>query len=329
MAFGGATQLIRTVKEIDLGAIKEGAEARFALLITGEADLAQRLADALEAGRDSAIRHPWVTVAPAERDDLVARYLEETKGLGDQSLGLFATATADLSPALSRTRERLQRAGIPTIVVLVGEATREREAGLVRAGESARALLPALRGDALSEGLGPAILAVTPEGRGLRLALARQFPALRSAVVDDLIEDVARANAGYALSTGLAETVPGLNLAFGAADTLVLTKNQLLMAYKISLANGREGNSRELMMEVAGVIGGGLLFRQIARQLVGLLPIIGIAPKVAVSYGGTRFIGRLVKAWAAGEPLPDVGEMRGLMGETLAGLKALKGKRSS
>jgi hypothetical protein len=45
------------------------------------------------------------------------------------------------------------------------------------------------------------------------------------------------------------------------------------------------------------MLGGGLVFRQLARQLVGLIPVVGIVPKVAVAYGGTCMIGRAVVLW--------------------------------
>jgi hypothetical protein len=40
-----------------------------------------------------------------------------------------------------------------------------------------------------------------------------------------------------------------------------------------------------------------VLFRQIARQLVGLVPVAGLVPKVAVAYAGTYAIGRAMAAW--------------------------------
>ena len=46
------------------------------------------------------------------------------------------------------------------------------------------------------------------------------------------------------------------------------------------------------------MIGGGFLLRQGARQLVGLIPVAGIVPKVAVAYAGTLAIGKAVVAWA-------------------------------
>jgi len=133
----------------------------------------------------------------------------------------------------------------------------------------------------------------------MRLALARHLVPLREPLFSELIEETAKTNAMYALTTGLAETVPVLDVPLNLADIVVLTKNQLVMSYRIALASGKKGTPRELVGEVLGVIGGGFLFRQGARQLVGLIPVAGIAPKVAVAYAGTLAIGKAVVAWAA------------------------------
>ena len=63
------------------------------------------------------------------------------------------------------------------------------------------------------------------------------------------------------------------------------------------LASGRDGDPRTLIAELLAVLGGGFLFRQLARQLVGLIPVAGIVPKVAIAYGGTWAIGRAVVLW--------------------------------
>jgi hypothetical protein len=79
---------------------------------------------------------------------------------------------------------------------------------------------------------------------------------------------------------------------------VVLTKNQLMMSYRLVLAAGMDGEPRKLIGEILSVLGGGLLFRQAARQLVGLIPVAGLVPKVAIAYGGTWAIGRAIVAWS-------------------------------
>jgi len=180
------------------------------------------------------------------------------------------------------------------VVTLVHGSDRPADA-IARAGETARAVVPHLDEAALDP-LAAALVRAVPAG--LRLALARQLPPVRDAVFDLLIEETAKANATYAFTTAMAEAVPVLDVPLNLADILILTKNQLLMGYKIALGAGKSGRARDVVGEVLGVVGGGFLFRQAARSLVGLIPMAGLIPKVAIAYTGTWAIGRAVAVWA-------------------------------
>ena len=209
----------------------------------------------------------------------------------------MGTPTADAAPVLQATIEVLAAARVPTVTaVLARDDASAPMRWSARARWRARWCRASTRRglDALAEAV------VTAAPPPLRIALARQLPPLRPRVVSALIEDAARTNAIYSLTTGLAEVVPVLNAPLNLADVIVLTKNQLLMSYRVALAAGKRGKGRELVAEVAGVIGGGLLLRQAGRQLIGLVPGAGIVPKVAVAYAGTVAIGRAVAAWAVG-----------------------------
>ena len=131
------------------------------------------------------------------------------------------------------------------------------------------------------------------------MALARHLPAFRETVSRALIDDVALANAAYAVGTGVLETNPIVTLPLNAADMVVLTKNQALMAYKIALAMGLTAEFRDVMPQLATVLGSGFAFRQLARQLIGLVPGLGILPKVAVAFAGTHATGEIVYRWCA------------------------------
>jgi uncharacterized protein (DUF697 family) len=277
--------LWRTLKEADLAAIRRDADRRFEVLVVAEdAGEAAMLARVL-TGADRA--HPWLT--PATPDE--ARERSAAAGL---DAAILVSPREDLQPALAAARDALARAGVPLVTVVAGAAT--ATAAVVRPGETGRAVVPVLDASgrpALAEAL---VAAFDPT---LRLALARQLPPLRPATFTALIDETAKANATYALTTGLAEVVPILDLPLNVADMVVLTKNQLVMSYKIALACGKKGTPRELVGEVVGVIGGGFLFRQAARQLIGLVPVAGIVPKVAMAYAGTWAVGRAVAAWAS------------------------------
>jgi hypothetical protein len=51
-------------------------------------------------------------------------------------------------------------------------------------------------------------------------------------------------------------------------------------------------------------VGGGFVWRQIGRGLIGLVPVWGIVPKVGIAYAGTFATGQAIYRWCAyGEKL--------------------------
>jgi uncharacterized protein (DUF697 family) len=280
----------RILKEVDLEAIRREADTPVRLLVVGETTAdADTLAVLLAASQPDPT--PWLTSVDAA---LAARQLESaSQAPAGADLVLVVVRGAEVSADLKAIRQAwlARKARVMTVAVASGERHGRRHAR----GGITRVTVDALD-EAAIEPLSRAILdAAAPEQR---LALARELPALRACVFEDLISETARANAGYAFSTGLAETIPLLDIPLNIGDVLVLTKNQLVMGYRLALAAGKHGRPRDLLGEIVGVLGGGLLFRQIARQLIGLVPVLGIIPKVAVAYGGTWAIGRAVALWA-------------------------------
>ena len=129
------------------------------------------------------------------------------------------------------------------------------------------------------------------------LSLARHFPLFRVPIARFLINDTCVSNAAYALSSGLAETIPVLNIPLAVTDTVVLTKNQAFLVYKLGLALGFSTRWQDYFVEFGGVLGSGLLWRQIAHTLVALVPVWGIVPKTTIAYAGTSVIGNVVLQW--------------------------------
>ncbi len=140
----------------------------------------------------------------------------------------------------------------------------------------------------------PAVIDLLPDRL---LALGRQFPLFRMAIAHQLIHDTCFSNAAYTLSTGIAEVVPIFDVPLNIADLIVLTKAQAFLVYKLGLVFGFSTRWQDYMAEFGSVIGGGFLWRQTARFLVGLIPVWGIVPKVAVAYSGTYVVGNAVLQW--------------------------------
>lgn len=140
----------------------------------------------------------------------------------------------------------------------------------------------------------PAVLELLPQQH---LALGRQFPLFRLPIAHQIINDTCFSNAAYSFSTGVAQIVPVLDIPLTLTDMIILTKSQAFLAYKLGLLFGFSTRWQDYVTEFGGVIGGGFVWRQIARSLVGLIPVWGIIPKVAISYSGTYVVGHAILGW--------------------------------
>lgn len=170
-----------------------------------------------------------------------------------------------------------------------------------RRSESERLIIP---------GQADIVIADVPSGRETQLvegvleshpdhaiALARAFPPFREAFAKRVINNTARENALFSLSTALPDIVPNLielpwAVAEFASDTAFLTMNQLRMAFLLAAASDRAVGYREQKSEIATVIASAFGWRAVARQLVGKIPFGGgLIGKTAVAYAATKVVG--------------------------------------
>ncbi len=128
-------------------------------------------------------------------------------------------------------------------------------------------------------------------------SFGRFFPTFRTAAVKAIVDDSARANAQFALISNIPTVIPilGTFVAVGA-DLIVLTKNQVMMSYKIAAAHGRDLHDQTgVIRELAPVVGAGFLWRSIAREATSFIPMAaGTIPKVIIAYAGTFSVGRTI-----------------------------------
>ena len=116
--------------------------------------------------------------------------------------------------------------------------------------------------------------------REKKLAFALAFPFVRRPLSLDAVRATAIQNAGV----GVVVFIPG-------ADMPIMTLNQMKMLLQIAAAYGQP-LSAERIKELAAVVGGAFLFRNIARTAVGVVPVLGWAIKGAVGFAGTEAMGR-------------------------------------
>jgi hypothetical protein len=291
--------IFRTLREVDLHAIQQSAEELFHLALVG----------APGAGKTTLLRQMQSGARPEEHlPAFVGKYELPTTPPGNATGAILVIDAANPMPedVLRQVLERLRQDRVPFLVCLNKADLVAGQAETLLADWRARTaaeviLVSALDREALMRTFVPAVLRLLP---GREIALARALPLFRRPAVQRLIEETSLTNAGFSLTTGIVEIVPVLTVPLTAGDIVVLTKNQAIMAYKIALAMGLPADWRETLPQLGAVVGGGFMWRQIARQLIGLIPVWGVIPKVAVAYAGTRVTGLAVYHWAAtGEKL--------------------------
>jgi uncharacterized protein (DUF697 family) len=168
-----------------------------------------------------------------------------------------------------------------------------------------------------------AILARTPERA---TAFGRHIPAFRAAAVEAIINETSRANAQFALMSNIPAMIPVVgSLASAGADFIVLTKNQMMMMYKIAAAHDQDLRDQlKILRELLPVVGAGLFWRTVARELASFLPFAaGTIPKVAIAYTGTVVAGRAADFYYRAGRKPTREQMRAYYRQATEALKNL------
>lgn len=154
---------------------------------------------------------------------------------------------------------------------------------------------------------GATIQAVLHDNDSFELPLARQFPGLRTHIVDRIVQAISRENALFAFATALPDIVPSLveiPWAFGewATDTAFLTANQIRMAFMIAAACGLEPSFASQKVQLLSIVGGAFGWRAIARELAGKIPFGGgLIAKGAIAYAGTFVVGKSLELLHRGQ----------------------------
>lgn len=295
----GAT--FNTLREIDVSVIREESEQPVTIACVGEQPA---LALALGLLNTSASRR----YGPVGLNPLLIATLGEVQRRGLATDAGAAIRQADLllivldgrapvSAAAAATLRALADLALPTVIALCHTTTPP-----IPAGDTRRAFafahvvaLPDPESPLAADALAGALLERLPGE--LHMAAARRLPGLRPAYARQLINATSFTNASYALASALPEQIPIFSLPFAAADILVLTKNQAMLVYKLALAHGAPPEFQARIREVLPVLGGAFAWRQLARTLVGLVPVWGVVPKVAIAYAGTYSTGVVAWRW--------------------------------
>lgn len=147
------------------------------------------------------------------------------------------------------------------------------------------------------ESIWQAVFAREPD---IELSLGRLYPQLRGAAAHYVINTTSRVNGQFAVVSNVPALIPVVGgLLAAGADTIILTKNQLMMIYKLAAIHGRDtGNRMAIYREMVPVVGAGLFWRTVARDLAAMMPFAaGAIPKVAIAFTGTYIAGMAAQVY--------------------------------
>lgn len=223
------------------------------------------------------------------RDRLVPAGLSERKR--DQGLKRLFTIPLPLSPAYAGM---LAKFDVCWITQAAADSVRSITRNYV--------LLPPPAADGGDETETPAwAAAVMGEVRekhpDLRLPLARHYWPLRGAAVGQFISTIALENAAFAILSALPDVIPSpielpWAIAEFASDTVVITANQLRMAFLIAAASDSPVGWQEQKGQLASIAGSAFGWRALARELAGKMPGgAGLLAKGLIAYAATH-VGR-------------------------------------
>ncbi len=194
----------------------------------------------------------------------------------DAVIGIVGSGRVGIAPTLADARER----GIPTLAAGVASSGRDvaEAVGNPYADSVADPDPERLVDDEVASWLVDRV-------QGKRLALAHNFPFLRSAVAEEAVKSTALQNG----LIGLVVIIPG-------ADMPLMTLNQAKMMLQIAAAYGEHLGS-DRIKEIGAIVSGGFALRAVARQLLVFVPGFGWAIKGAIGYGGTLAMGKAAVAY--------------------------------
>jgi uncharacterized protein (DUF697 family) len=276
---GNIAQFWRLTRELDIASLRESLERPVSIRVLGSSpSIAQRVARLIEPDPSAG--------------EVTCAVLGEN---GRERADLFVVAL-DAEPLETQARRLLSDLSVsesPLVTVQTHEAANMLVLGVP---QERIITLEALEGDdEVRDRLFTTLVRAAPE---VMLSAGRRHPLLREPVAEHLIRDTSRVNAQFAAISSLPANIPLLGGLVGdVADVLVLTKNQVLLLFKLGGLYGRDLTlGRQLLLEVAPVVGGAFFWRTTARALVGLLPgVVGIVPKTLVAYVGTYVVGEIAR----------------------------------
>lgn len=146
-----------------------------------------------------------------------------------------------------------------------------------------------------AESLRPRVFPFIAESvKHVAVAVGRRYPVLRESICTAMTRDTARLALKISAASAMVDQVPLLGFVIGtvasAGDIVAISALQMNLTLKIGSVHLRDpdiGRAWELLP----IIGGGLGWRALSRELAGFVPLAGLVIKSAIAYSGTMVVG--------------------------------------
>ncbi len=130
--------------------------------------------------------------------------------------------------------------------------------------------------------------------KGVEVGVGRRLPAMRETVTTKITRDAALSAFKVSAASAVVDKVPLLGVVLGAVasagDMVAITGMQVALVMQIGATYGKDPDVGRIW-DLLPVVGGGLGWRALSRELAGFIPVAGIAIKGAIAYAGTIVVG--------------------------------------
>ncbi len=277
--------------------LKEDRERPVRIAVLVEVDAPEELLEAVQTELRPKTAKGFVDVAVIEPGTIL-----RVESSADAALLLLGSGSHEVIPTLEDLRSR----AVPAVVIAVREAVGDLPQLLeyperdIVVGEDAVELVRGPVADWVMDRL--------PEKR---VAIAHNFAFVRRAVAKEAMRATAWQNA----------LIGGVGILPGT-DMPLMTLNQGKMLLQMAAAYGQDLGP-ERIWELGAVVGGGFVFRALARQALTLVPGFGWAIKAGVAYSGTIAMGEAAIAYfEQGASFPEMLDgLKEMADRSIAGAK--------
>ena len=280
----GAEIFLRAKSGINIAALRGDVKRPFRILLCGDPALIVDFRATLL--RESHGHRPSLeaaalleTIAPQRRETIVG---------DDVKLIVFLGRPCDENVSL----DDLLPFKVPILALFVdADGTPTQVCKLPVAGKVERVLVAGLD----SENLRPRVFPFMAEAvKNVAVAVGHCYPVLREAICTVITRDTARLALKISAASAMVDQVPLLGFVIGtvasAGDIVAISALQMNLTMKVGSIYARDPDIGTVW-ELLPIIGGGLGWRALSRELAGFLPMAGLVIKSAIAYAGTMVVG--------------------------------------